>query len=66
MSIYQVLYKKPAGTDSAFLGKKIFEKVPVDALVLYSSKESIAFNKEGKVASNSFFIKNPRDIHRGR
>ena len=58
--IYEVLYKNAAGKSLHFLGEKIFEKLTIDTLVLHSSKEAIAFNKEGKFSCKSFFTNKPK------
>ena len=57
--IFQVLYNKDAYDDLTSLGERIFEKLKIDVLLLHSSKESVAFNKEGRSFCKSFFINNP-------
>ncbi|MEO5890610.1 MAG: PfkB family carbohydrate kinase [Ferruginibacter sp.] len=57
--IYQVLYKNTTEKGLAFLGEKIFDKLAIDTLVLHSSKEAIAINKEAWYTCKSFFVKKP-------
>ena len=57
--VYEVFNKKTADRDLAYVGQEIFKKMQIDTLVLHSSKEAIAVNREGAVASNSFFIAKP-------
>jgi ketohexokinase len=57
--IYRVLYQKNAEENLQHIGEKIFEKLSIETLVLHSSKEAIAFNKENVFARKSFFTSNP-------
>lgn len=57
--IYKVLYKKNSDEDLKQLGKKIFEKLAIETLLLHSSKEAIAINKENVFVFKSFFIDHP-------
>ena len=58
--VYKALYKRGTDEDLIHLGKKIFEKLSINTLVLHSSKEAITFNKEGIYTSKSFFTRNPK------
>jgi len=58
--VYEVLYKKNTGKDLAQLGKKIFEKLDIEILLLHAASEAIAFNQDGSYACKSFFIKDPK------
>jgi hypothetical protein len=44
-------YLETANENLQYLGDHIFEKLKVDTLLLHSSKEAIAFNKEGSFAA---------------
>jgi len=57
--IYKVLYQKNAEENLQHTGEKIFEKLSVETLLLHSSKEAIAWNKENVCTCKSFFINNP-------
>ena len=57
--IYRVLYQKNAEENLQHIGEKIFEKLSIETLLLHSSKEAIAYNKENVFARKSFFISNP-------
>src|SRR5688572_2987604 len=57
--VYQALYKK-SGNDMKEIGKKIFEKLEPEILLLHSSKQSFAFNQKEIFQQKSFFIKDPR------
>jgi sugar/nucleoside kinase (ribokinase family) len=57
--IYKVLHQKNTDENLQELGEKIFEKLAIETLLLHSSKEAIAFNKEDVFSCKSFFISNP-------
>ena len=42
------------------IGRKIFEKLEPEILLLHSSKQSFAFNQKEIFQQKSFFIKDPR------
>src|SRR3954452_1371778 len=57
--IYWVLYQKNAEENLQHIGEKNFGKLSIETLLLHSSKEAIAFNKENVFICKSFFISNP-------
>jgi len=58
--IYQSLYNKKSKKDLFATGKKIFEKLTIEILVLHSAGEAMAFTNNEQVKVDSFFTSEPK------
>ena len=57
--VCSALYDEDPGKDLEGAGKKIFEKIGSGILLIHTSREALAFDKEGIVRTQSFFIQDP-------
>ena len=58
--IYRTLFNKNAGETLADTGTELFKKMSLHTLLIHSSKEVIAINKEQLVAMKTFFTPKPK------
>ena len=57
--IYKVLFNKKPKKELKENGERIFEKLGLDLLLLHSSKEAMALEKNQSYSFDSFFVKHP-------
>ena len=57
--IFEVLYKTPANEDLHQTGEMIFAKLDIEILTLHAAKEAMAYSKNDKCSSKSFFVDHP-------
>jgi sugar/nucleoside kinase (ribokinase family) len=58
--IYRTLFNKNNGENLADTGNELFKKMSLHTLLIHSSKEVIAINKEQLVAMKTFFTPRPK------
>ena len=58
--LYRTMFYKDPGENLATAGKGLFEKLSLHTLLIHSSKEVIAINKEQLVTMKTFFTSTPK------
>ncbi len=58
--LYRTMFYKDPGKNLAAAGKELFEKLSLHTLLVHSSKEVIAINKEQLVTMKTFFTPTPK------
>jgi len=58
--LYRTMFYKDPGTNLAGAGRELFEKLSLHTLLIHSSKEVIAINKEQLVTMKTFFTPAPK------
>jgi hypothetical protein len=58
--LYRTMFYKDPGENLAGAGKELFEKLSLHTILIHSSKEVIAINKEQMVTMKTFFTPTPK------